>query len=227
MSIDRELERDIDWRFEELAALRLFVGSTADNSTAQRAGLRALWAMLYAHYEGFAKFALDLYLDYLERENVVRSQLRDSLASFSAEAMFRALRGDTSSKTIWAFVTNTFPAALEQIARFETKPDTKSNLWPALLKEHCDTMSLLVPSVETETVKLRTLVARRNEIAHGKPNVIKSLAEYSKYEDAVSAVIYELAIAVSEAVRQKEYLSSAITASSASSSAPSSAQVSP
>lgn len=208
MIVERDLERDIDWRFEELAVLRLWVSATTPKSVASRAGLRALWAMLYAHYEGFCKFALDLYLDYLEKQRIIRTQLREEIAAYSLEAVFRTLRGNMSRESLWKFFKTELPAMLQATASFDTKLDTNSNLWPALLKQHCDTVGLKVSSIDEHVLKLRTLVARRNEIAHGKPNIVNSLAEYQKYEDAVSAVVYELALAISAAVEDKEYLSS-------------------
>jgi hypothetical protein len=56
-------------------------------------------------------------------------------------------------------------------------------------------------------VKLKSLVARRNEIAHGQKMTISSLTEYQEYENAAIVVMHELAISVLEALESKCYLS--------------------
>jgi hypothetical protein len=142
----------------------------------------------------------------LEKQKVLRSALRDDIAALSLEVLFRRMRGNTSRSNLWAFFANDLPAALKSEATFTVKLETNSNLWPQLLKEHCDSVSLSVGSIDLEWAKLRTLVARRNDIAHGKPNVVTDLAEYAKYEEAVSSVMYELALAIALAVHDRQYL---------------------
>ncbi len=206
MAIEAELEKDIDWRMAELAALRLAIATVNTDAVRYAAGLRALWVMLYAHYEGFCKYALDLYLGELERCSVARAEFSPSLAQFSLDTQFKKLRGDTSSPELWRFFTEVLPTELAKPAVFETKADTNGNLYPSLLKQHCDTLNLHMPSLEDDTAKLKTLVKRRNEIAHGKKNVISSIEEYAKYEVAVTNAIYELALSISSAVENRSFL---------------------
>jgi len=59
----REIENDLRWREAELASLKAHAISTRSNDVAHKAALRAIWAMLYAHYEGFTKFCWELALD--------------------------------------------------------------------------------------------------------------------------------------------------------------------
>ncbi len=53
----KQLEEDLDWRIAELGILKTQVVSARKGSDRYQVMLRALWAMLYAHYEGFCKFA--------------------------------------------------------------------------------------------------------------------------------------------------------------------------
>ncbi|MBR8826692.1 MAG: hypothetical protein DSM107014_02110 [Gomphosphaeria aponina SAG 52.96 = DSM 107014] len=56
-----KIEQELDWRERELTSMKILVITTKNNSTKQ--ALRSLIVMLYAHYEGFCKFAWDLYLN--------------------------------------------------------------------------------------------------------------------------------------------------------------------
>ena len=70
MSPFDEIERDLDWREAELAILRLFLANKEITEREKRVLFRAAWALLYAHYEGFCKFALTVYFDALRRSPV-------------------------------------------------------------------------------------------------------------------------------------------------------------
>lgn len=54
---DKQLEDDLDWRQAELASLKSQVIKATNGSVMHQVLLRAMWALLYAHYEGFCKFA--------------------------------------------------------------------------------------------------------------------------------------------------------------------------
>ncbi len=60
-----ELDKDLNWREAELTSLKVQLITTTKGTVAHKVLLRAMWALLYAHYEGFCKFAWDLYLDEL------------------------------------------------------------------------------------------------------------------------------------------------------------------
>ena len=53
MAWETELEQDLKWREDELAAMKFAVTQTVIGTAPHKALLRAAWAMLYAHYEGF------------------------------------------------------------------------------------------------------------------------------------------------------------------------------
>lgn len=57
------LEGDLQWREAELASLKRIAITNSGNEVTLRATLRAGWAMLYAHFEGFTKFCWELLLD--------------------------------------------------------------------------------------------------------------------------------------------------------------------
>ena len=74
----QQLEDDLKWREAELASLKEQVVISSKHSVRYQALLRAMLALLYAHYEGFCKFAWELYLDELQNSRIKRKDCKDS-----------------------------------------------------------------------------------------------------------------------------------------------------
>lgn len=203
------LEADLDWRVAELASLKINAASAQRETVAHQALLRALWALLYAHYEGFVKVAWDLHLDAIQLGQHPRNRLQLPIALFSLAKTFQTHQGDLSPRGIWSFHNATLPTAVSAPAQFDNRLDTQSNLWPQLLEENCATIGISIPSLQENYAKLRTLVGRRNEIAHGRRLVVNSIEDYDKYERAAFAVMYELAYEVHGLLESGGYLTGA------------------
>ena len=166
---ERQLEQDLNWREGELASLKVLVAEAIPGSSREHALLRALWAMLYAHYEGFCKFAWDTYLDHLQRTGPVRSDCVDAVARFSLAKSLTQLRGDLSLDTVWEYCTSKFSLLMSLPVTFDTRLETDSNLWPDLCRSNSSMVGLPHAAVDKNRSRLKALVARRNEIAHGQP----------------------------------------------------------
>lgn len=205
-SITEDLEDDLRWREAELASLRVLAMSSGSSAARQQALLRALCTLLYAHYEGFCKFAWDYYLQEIEKRGVIRSQCKPEIIILSLRKQFKGVQGDLSPKGLWEFFRGELPTLLEEQLAFPMKLETESNLWPNLLIKNSLAAGLPCPAAQAQSVKLKTLVSRRNDIAHGQKALIKSLAEYIEYEHAAIVVMHELAIAVLEALESQTYL---------------------
>lgn len=170
--------------------------------------LRAMWALLYAHYEGFCKFAWDLYLDELKNSGVKRKECKDEIARLSLQKQFKELKGDLSLENLWKFTQTGLKSLLEENIDFQIKLETESNLYPNIFRENSLQVCLDCTLVEQYQIELRTLVRRRNDIAHGQKMIIKDLKEYQKYEDAALEVMHELAISIVDSLDNKLYLRS-------------------
>lgn len=187
------ISRELDWRESELAAMRVLILSPI--STMQRRGmLRAAWALLYAHYEGFCKEALTIYFDEVTSCGVSCKKLPSAIKLYALEKELRrmkSLRADGFLSAIEVFSV-TFLNADPNFPEV----DTQSNLWPSTLIDLLLRADLNPNKVEEHSAKLKTLVSRRNEIAHGKMNLIQDFAYYRTYEEAVYDVWYDLAFQV-------------------------------
>jgi len=189
------LTKDLDWRETEIASMRFLLSSSI--STVQRKTLlRAAWAMLYAHYEGFCKEALTIYFDAIKRAEVVCSVLPKSTQEFALATPLNLLKHSN------------LPDFLEGVKQFQNnymqkapvfpEVDTQSNLWPNVLNDLLVTADLNPSKVLEHETKLRTLVSRRNEIAHGKNNLIDEVPYYLGFEQAVYDVMYDLALQIDD-----------------------------
>ncbi|MDI1262567.1 MAG: MAE_28990/MAE_18760 family HEPN-like nuclease [bacterium] len=200
-----EIEEDLKWREAELGSLKLAAVSAPPKSDRQRALLRALWTMLYAHYEGFCKFCWDLFLSEIERDGCLRSKAVESIAILSLSKTFQELRGDTSALAIWSFAQTKLPDAMREPVAFSSRLETKSNLWANLARENNAAVGLPTGQIEANVSQINAIVGRRNEIAHGKKLVVESLDDYSTYEQAAMLVMHELAVAVVDQLDKRSF----------------------
>lgn len=200
-----QIEQELDWRVDELTNLKLLVARARVGSVAQNALLRALTVMLYAHYEGFCKFIWDLYLDEIGKSKIKRKNCCESIIIFSLKKKFKELSGNFSAKQIWDEFSTHLPQLLEEEIKFDSTLKTNSNLWPDLLKDNLEEIDLHCNVLITHERDLKALLSRRNEIAHGQKNIIKSLSDYEKYERAVLDVMYDLSLIVIENLDRSSY----------------------
>lgn len=200
-----QIEGDLKWREAELGSLKLAVAASPSGSDRERALLRALWTMLYAHYEGFSKFCWELLLDQIEKDGCIRAAAIDPIAIFSLAKVFKEMRKDVSPHAVWEFLYKTFPREMAQPLTFPVRLETRSNLWPWVAAENNALVGLNCKQIQSHQAQLKALVGRRNEIAHGKKLVVSTLLEYEIYEKAVVIVLHELAVAVVDHLMQRSF----------------------
>jgi hypothetical protein len=201
------LEGDLRWREAELASLKRITIINADNEGIYRCMLRASWALLYAHYEGFTKFCWELLLDQVEGKKVVIEELREDFLVLALEKKFRKLRGNLNSAVLWKFFRDDLPQDLHDEAVFDPdcRLETESNLWPNVFERECAKVGIVSKTLQASRARFNVLVSRRNDIAHGKNMTIKSVEEYTDYEKAVLLVMHELALQVLDILENQSY----------------------
>jgi hypothetical protein len=207
-----EIEADLNWREGELAAIKLQILTTdrVKHPVRYEALLRAITTLLYAHYEGFCRFAWDLYLDTIQRQNIKRNQCREEVIKLSLRKRFKELGGDLSADGVWSFFSNELPALINENIEFKIRLEADSNLKPMLLKKNSTDAGLSCSMVDQHELLLKTLVSRRNNIAHGQKDIIHDLTEYNKYENAALEAMYELGLSVIDCLDNRKYLGSSL-----------------
>lgn len=207
MTLDILLEKDLRWREEELASLKRLAINAAPASPSQRGLLRAMWTLLYAHFEGFTKFCWDTILDHIQKESVPTNALSKEFALLALESAFKNHRANLESLAILEFFDGALPAALSTPAFF---PDafrlkTESNLWPNIFERESMRLGIQCDELRKSRARIKALVDRRNDIAHGKSMTIATVEEYHEYENATFCLMHELAIKSMEIVDQQKY----------------------
>ncbi len=203
-----ELEADLRWRESELASLKRLAIVNTDNEVIYKATLRACWTLLYAHFEGFTKFAWEFLLDEVESEHVSIKDLSKEFQVLALEKLFRVLRGNTDAKSLWEFFGSTLPIEVNKNAVFhaDCRLETKSNLWPNVFERECARVGIISSALEESRSRIKALVSRRNDIAHGRNMTIRSVDEYTEYENAAFLVLHDLAVQVLDVIEHRQYI---------------------
>lgn len=200
----RELTNDLKWRESELAVMHKQLYLTQQGGIQERVMLRAALAMIYAHYEGYCKFALAVYMDSLNKLKLSRKDMTWKLATYSMQRFRAQLIGAKSSQVFFTEMISDFNAKMDEVARFD-EPMTTSNLWPDRLIDWLEQLGLDATSVKYSETLLASLVDNRNKIAHGSKLVISSREELNKYADAALIAMHEAAIGVVSSLDAKSY----------------------
>lgn len=201
-----ELETDRAWREEEL---RFLQNRCKDLSEADKEKyLRALILMVYAHVEGFTKFALLGYVRCINSKGLSCAEVEASIAAASLREVFLALQNPDKKYPLFNEVPD--DSALHRFARERefllrtsdvfSKPvnlpdsvvNTESNLWPIVLKKNLFRLGLPHEQFAHLEGNLSMLVNTRNEIGHGAfPKPIK-WSLYEKLRNASLKVMSDL-----------------------------------
>lgn len=200
----KQIEADLDWREKELAVLRKQLLQTSVGSPQEVAFLRTNLAMIYAHYEGFCKFALGIYIDALEKLPLTRVELRWPIAAQSLRDFHTELKAIADPEEFFTKLLTDLEGQLKGKPTFE-RPENIANLWPDLLIKWLTRLGLDTRNVEAEKQRLETLVDTRNQIAHGKKLPVSNRAELNKHAQAATLAMHEVAVGVTEALEKKLY----------------------
>lgn len=197
------ISRDLDWRESEIASMRILLSSTGISESQRKGLLRAAWAMLYAHYEGFCKEALSIFFDAVSNSGVPCAELPPQTKLYALNKQLCNLRSMKNTELL-ANIVN-FSSHHVDASPIFPEVDTKSNLWPNVLIELLEVANLSTDKVSEHQSKLKVLVSRRNDIAHGKNNFISDLPYYLTFEAAVYDVMYDLAFQIDQRLTLPPY----------------------
>jgi hypothetical protein len=203
MSPDKSLELDLNWMEDELALMKSEILSAPEGSIKRRTLLRAAIAMLYAHYEGFCKFAFQFYVDEVVSRQLPLRDLIDPIAMSIHSSELKKMRKLDDTR-FWLGVRE-FSVVLDSIDYKSFEVTSSSNLYPNILDEICLCTGLILSKVDENRERLKSLVARRNEIAHGKNYVVSSVDEYNLIENCVMIVMHDVAYSVIDSIQDEKF----------------------
>ncbi|WP_027002259.1 MAE_28990/MAE_18760 family HEPN-like nuclease [Hugenholtzia roseola] len=209
------LEQESSWRKKEIAFFFQLLNQRRKDKKGQveegqKTLLRAAWANLYAHWEGFVKQAARAYLAYVAFQEIEFRQLKPNFAAILNRL---ALKDIENTKRIAPFLN-----ALRQIegGKFDKKlaansgVDTTSNLTHEVLLDIWNAIGLNIPdNFELKRKSFDKLLENRNKIVHGERLFIDYKNGWEDYEQMRLTLlnsIEELKTEILNAVHLKTYL---------------------
>jgi hypothetical protein len=211
------LENELSWRRDEIRNLR-------NAQISQRAGattkMRALLVMLYAHLEGFSKFALEQYATTINNEQVPVLKAKKELSAACLAADFRGYRtadpGDqrdpegSRARQVAkdAELIERILTLQNAVIRLDVDSVTSadSNLSSVVLHRNLTMLGLDRVEFYRFASTMRGLLNYRNNIAHGQTVNVPSDSSFLRLEDRIFDLCESLMRSIYEAVRDEEYL---------------------
>jgi hypothetical protein len=216
-----DLEGDRGARESEIRLLERFIQRAMEHEIGMLR--RSTILVVYAHLEGFCKFALLAYAAALNSLKLKCSDASYPVAAAGLTKVFAALR-DANSKH--PFFKSTFPddtwlhlmerertfieaydrvsATLVEIP--DQAVDTKYNVSPVVLKKMMYQLGLNYPALDPYSGKIHRLLQIRNAIAHGDRLRIPSEQDLVDSIGAVLNVMTFIQNEVFEALKNQAYL---------------------
>jgi hypothetical protein len=198
------LDRDFSWRLKEISDLKSSLRSF--DSTRTKTFLRGGVALLYAHWEGFIKYASQSYLEFVANQGLRYQELKICFVVFGFKKELNLL---ASSKR-HAQNTKTIEFLLSQmgnIARLSYKGviDAESNLNSIVFQNIAESIGIDVAPYETKFNLIdESLLNRRNRIAHGEYlNLDEN--DYFKLSDEIIGLIRRYKTDIENSLALKAY----------------------
>jgi len=182
------LDDDFSWRVKELSVLksrvpRIKSGTLKDDE--QDTFIRAGITLLYAHWEGFVKFAADNYLNYVSLRKLKHNELKTCFLALCLKKKMNELEANKfeSQQATVDFLLN----ELDKRASipYEGVIQTKSNLRFQVFQDICVLIGIDHKKYQLKEKAIDTLLCdRRNTIAHGRYLIV----DYDGYIDIYDIV---------------------------------------
>lgn len=205
--IFEDLEEDLNWREAELTILKVKALTAPEDYKIVL--LRALTALLYAHMEGFFRFSWERIITEFEVMNLPRNNFSDEIITFSLAKDFNRIKNSYSDKELFKFSIREFGVLMNQSIIFEKRFGDSENLYPEKIQRECDKIGITLHELENYSIFVKALISRRNDIAHGKFNQIKTIEEYQQFEKAALAIMYDLFYQIYSVIDNQSYLKAA------------------
>jgi hypothetical protein len=219
--IRAQIEAEITWRRNELRFLSNLL--LAMDKEEERAVFRkAIVVMLYAHFEGYCRSALTIYVRAINQEGLTCEQMNEALAAAVLRDVFAALHGGKKSDVFRKNLPQ--EEALHGVARqveflsvyprvIAAQPalipedivDAESNLKPVVLKKNLFRLGLSPNLFETHDGAINQLLRRRNDVAHGVYVVGLRHEDLQPLQETVFIIMDEIAAEIGRALESGAY----------------------
>lgn len=220
-SIRAEMENEQTWRQDEIRFLRNQLANISRNAQ-KKQYRKSLVVMLYAHYEGFCKFALEQYIRAINLANVKCEEATPAVVAGAWAKVFTAIEsGDQKSKVFKTqlpkddrlhrfarrreFIEQIRDFAEQQALIPDGTVDTESNLWPIVLQKNLFMLGLDHEAFSHHDGDIHRLMKHRNNIAHGAQREGLTDKTYRDLQQAVFGIMDDLMDMVMDALKNEQY----------------------
>jgi len=217
-----ELEADRAWREDEVRKLQNLGGNLGSDGERDQYR-RALILMLYAHFEGFCKFALSLYCSAINRARIQCGQADFALAAASLAPLFRDLRNPDKKSDIFrhslpddrklhmfARETEFVQRSAELLGRTVDIPDgvvdMESNLTPTVLSKNLFRLGFRDDAFKEWYGDINKLLEFRNKIGHGEMRAGIEEKAYVDLRSSVDRVMTGVTVVLIRSLEERDYL---------------------
>jgi hypothetical protein len=217
-----QLELERTWRQDEI---RFFQNRGADleKEEEKEQYRRVLVLLLYAHFEGFCKFALTLYVNAVNQEAITCAEATHAIAAASLADVFRALRNPDSKCEEFRniapedtklhrfardreFVERAMDLSRRRVTIPQDVVDTESNLKPVVLRKNLFRLGFSHNLFAQFDGGIDQLLGYRNRIAHGDSKSGIKLSTYEQLRESVITIMAGVTLEVMAALQEKRYL---------------------
>ena len=220
-AVRAEFEEEQTWRQNEIRFLRNQIENIVGIPEKMQFR-RALVVMLYAHYEGFCKFALLQYVRAVNRATIKCEEATFAIVAGAWEKIFVELEIGNQKASIFRnklpddsrlhrfarrrdFV-ELFTEFTGQIVRIpEDTVDTESNLWPIVIQKNLYFLGLDHTIFSKHDKTIYQLINRRNNIAHGTDRNGFTAEQYENLESTVFEIMDDLMHIIMDAIQEERY----------------------
>jgi hypothetical protein len=217
-----EIEKDLAWRVDELRFFKNRLGSISLASDQDRFR-RALVLLLYAHFEGFCRFAFTLYVNAINRTGINCAQANSAVAAASLSDLFKALRNpqkkipefrrvlpdDTKLHRFGRereFVERASDFSNRRVRISDDVVDTESNLNPMVLRRNLYRLGFAHNQFSAQEASINQLLEYRNKISQGEMQLGLNSDRYDQLSTSALAIMQEVKRQVMAAIENKLYL---------------------
>ncbi|MBU2065028.1 MAG: hypothetical protein KJ884_06180 [Gammaproteobacteria bacterium] len=216
-----QLELEREWREAEIRFLNNLQGSMSELDRPKIR--RSIVCLLYAHIEGFVRFAFSLYVDQVNRKGLTCKDVSPAIAAAAFSKELKALK-DVNSKS--TFFINSLPDDkhlhgfarevdfISRISSFYDHPvvisdgyvNTENNVGREVIEKMLFQVGLEYTDLRDTYSPLNRLLNVRNDIAHGKRKQGINDEDYNIFLNCCHSVMDTISRRLTNSFGEEKYL---------------------
>ena len=217
------LENELAWRLEEMSFFKNIL-EDIERKNEKDKYRKSLVLLLYSHLEGFIKFSLLNYAQYLNALQRKRKEFDYTLIATSMDKEFKAYENRNSKSPLFKNSKIPSDSSIHNLYRRvnllesskdllnktliidDNAVDTESNLWYIVLRKNLYRLGLPDDMFAEYEKDIDALVNRRNSIAHGGRSSGVQDREYAKWETSVKSIMESIIKKIYLYTNEEKYL---------------------